>query len=205
MELIKLQKLGGLALIAGGILLAGYTVLFNTLLPVEIMQSDFSRMVLSPYWAWVCAIALLAIILLVFGFTAAYSKLYASSGVLGLIGYITLTTAYIFQAGQLISEVFFYPAMASTAGGIELFRQCILINHPMARFFGILFLAFIGSGVLLFGITLIRSKVHSTLSGILFMTGAVLYAVSPLFLLSLAGILIFATGCFLIGLQVQSI
>lgn len=202
MELQNIRKLGGLSLMIGGLLLAVYVVLFNTLLPVEFMESDFSRMVLTPYWIPVCAFALCAVILFVFGFTAAYSKLYASSGVLGFAGYIVLTTAYIFQAGQLMLEVFFYPAIASTEAGIEIFRQDILINHTMAQLFNMLCIVLIGLGVLLFGIAVLRSNVYSKLSGVLFMVGAILYAAYPLFLLNLAGIILFAAGCFLIGLRV---
>lgn len=203
MTLNTLRELGGLSLMIGGLLLAVYVALFNTILPVETMEHDFTRMVLTPYWIPVCAVALVAVILLVFGCTAAYSKLYASSGVLGLSGYVVLTTAYIFQAGQLVLEVFFYPAIASTENGLEIFRQDILINHPMAQVFTLLFMVILGVGVLLFGIAVLRSNVYSNVSGVLFIAGAVLYAASPMFLVNLAGIILFAAGCFLIGLRVR--
>lgn len=204
MGLNTLQKFGGLSLMIGGLLLAVYVVLFNTLLPVEFMETDFSRLVLSPSWIPVCIFAFVAVILLVFGFTAAYSKLYGSSGVVGFAGYVALTTAYIFQAGQLVLEIFFYPAIASTESGLAIFREDTLITHPMAQAFTILFIVFIALGVVLFGITVLRSKVYSKVSGILFMVGAVLYAALPVFLLNLAGIIMFAVGCFLIGLRVWS-
>ncbi len=204
MELMTIRNLGGLSLMIGGLLLAVYVALFNILLPVELMENDFARMVLTPYWIPACVFALVAVILFVFGFTAAYSKMYASSGVLGGAGYVALTTAYIFQAGQLVMEIFYYPAIASTESGIEMFRQDILINHPMTQLFNVLFIVLIGMGTLLFGIAILRSKVYSKVSGILFMVGAVLYAASPVFLLNLIGIILFAAGCFLIGLRVRS-
>lgn len=203
MEIDKIQKLGGICLMLGGILLAVYVFLYNMLLPVDFIESDFSRLVLSPHWVQVLSLALFAVILLVFGFTAAYSKIYTFSGIVGLAGYIVLMIGYEFQIGQLVLEVFFYPIIASTDGGIELFRQDALIHHTMAQWFYMLFVVSIGLGVLLFGITAIRSKVYSIWSGLLFILGAVLYVLALTFVLKMAGIMLFATGCSLIGLRLQ--
>jgi len=199
MEITVLRKLGGLALIVGGILLAIYAALFNLLLPVELMESDFSRLVLSPAWIPVCAIALVAVLLLTFGFIAAYSVISTSAGILGFAGFVTLTSAYLLQFGQLITETFIYPAIVSNQDGIALFRGDALMTHPAAQAFDIIFIALMGAGIVIFGIALIRSKVYPIIGGILLILGIVLYAAVPVFFVNLAGILIFAAACSIIG------
>ena len=72
MKPATIQKLGGFALIAGAILFATYSVLFLSLFPADEIHRDFSRIVLSPPWIGVAALAFAGVVLMVFGFAAVY-------------------------------------------------------------------------------------------------------------------------------------
>lgn len=199
METCTLRKAGGVALAIGGILLALYAALFNLLLPTDLMETDFAGLVLSPAWIPVCATALVAILLLAFGFIATYSVLAKTSGILGLTGFIALMTAYLFQFGELVMETFYYPAIISSPDGVALFRSDAMINHPAAKAFAAIFIATIALGTLAFALSLIRSKAFPKLGGILLIVGATLYAASPFFAVNLVGIAVFAAACFIVG------
>ncbi|MCX8129712.1 MAG: hypothetical protein N3I35_06385 [Clostridia bacterium] len=205
MRLSFLQKLGAYSIIAGGFLSAAYAFCFTLLLPVQEPTKDFSKMVSHPNWIWVTSLALPGIILMVFGFTAVYSRIYEKSGWLGFTGYFFITTAYVFQAAQLVSEIFLYPIIAENASSVELLSKNIILNHPLNTVFSYGFQAIILLGVLLFGITLIRFKEFNKLGGILFLSGAVFYAaVSALSIfIGIAGIIMFSAGCTIIGLNLM--
>jgi|GEM_PF-4698036 len=199
MEISTLRKAGGVALAVGGILLALYAALFNLLLPTDLMETDFAGLVLSPAWIPVCATALVAILLLAFGFIATYSVLARTSGILGFAGFVALMTAYLFQFGELVMETFYYPGIVSSPDGVALFRSDAMINHPAAKAFVVIFIGTIALGTLAFAVSLIRSKAFPKLGGILLIVGAALYAAAPVFVVNLAGIVIFAAACFIVG------
>ena len=113
-----IQKLGGISLMLGSILLLIYSILFPLLLPVHEMRHDLTTVILNPNWIWIAVVAFAGIILMVFGFTAVYSKLYAESGLVGLLGFIFVVIAYLLQACQVTWEIFLYPIIA----GILLFN-----------------------------------------------------------------------------------
>jgi len=203
LEISSIRKLGGLSLMAGGILLAVYAVSFNLLLPTNMMESDFSRLVVSPAWIPVSAMALVAILFLVFGFFVAYSVMAESSGVLAFAGFVTLIAAYLFQFGQLVAEVFYFPGIASTEAGLAVFRSDSMINHPAMKAFTLIFIVLIGLGILVFGISLARSRLFPTIGGILLIVGAVLYAAVPVFIVNLVGVAVFAAACFIVGMATR--
>ncbi len=199
METGTLRKSGGIALALGGILLACYAILFNASLPTRMMETDFTALVLSPWWIPVCATALVAVLLLSFGFIATYSVLAKTSGLPGFAGFVTLMTAYLFQFGELVMETFYYPGIVSTQDGIALFRSDAMIDHPAAKAFVAIFASMIVIGTLTFSIALIRSKAFPKVGGVLLVIGAALYAGAPLLALNLAGIAIFALACVIVG------
>ena len=205
MELKTLQKTGAYAIIIGAITFVVWTICWTFLLPREALTADFSLMVKDPDWIWINTIALPAMILTIFGFTAIYSRLYQTSGWLGLIGYIVITIAYIFQAAQLTWEIFLYPVIVAYEPAVPLLSENIMINHPLVTIFSIIFSASVLLGVLLFGIVLIRSKVFQKIGGILFLTGAILYAVGSMFTvyLGILGVLMFAAGCLILGINLM--
>lgn len=204
MQLRSLQKFGGYSIIAGAVLFTIWAICWTFLLPVSNQIKDFSAVVTHPNWIWINSLALPGIILTIFGFTALYSRIYNKSGWLGFLGYIFITTAYIFQAAMLTWEIFLYPAIASHEPSLILFREEILFGHSLVSLFGMIFSATILLGVLLFGIALIRFKEFKKTGGVLFLSGAVIYAIGPAAYLyiSILGVVIFAAGCFLLGMNI---
>ena len=203
MENSTLKKIGGLSISAGGVLLALYATLYNVLLPISMMESDYSQLVANPTWVPVCLVALVAICLLTFGVVSTYTVIAQSAGIVGFVGFVSLFLAYLLQFGELVTEVFYYPGLASTEAGLEIFRSRSMVTHPSVLSFYHVLVATIGVGILLFGISLLRSKAFPKAAGILLIVGAGIYAAAPSFFVDLAGITIFAVACVMIGIATR--
>jgi len=203
MENSTLKKLGGLSISAGGVLLALYATLYNALLPVGMMISDYSQLVSNPAWVPICVVALVGTGLLALGVVATYAVIARTAGVIGFIGFVFLFIAYLLQFGELVTEVFYYPGLASTEAGLEIFRSRSMVTHPSVLSFYHVLVATIGVGILLFGISLLRSKAFPKAAGILLIVGAGIYAAAPSFFVDLAGITIFAVACVMIGIATR--
>jgi hypothetical protein len=202
MKLSTIQKLGGISLIVGSILFAAWSILWPTLLPFNERMRDFTLLVLNRNWIWINAMVLPGVILMLFGFTAAYSRFYSEAGILGFIGFIFIVLAYILQSAQLSWEIFLYPILASYTPSAPLFKERILVSHSLFQIFRWLFDSTIFLGVMTFGIALIRSKQFHKSIGYLIISGALIYAIGPMIhiLIGILGVLILAFGCLLLGL-----
>jgi hypothetical protein len=162
---------------------------------------DVSLMILSPNWIWISSLAFPGALLMIFGFTAVYARLYNKAGVLGLIGYVFIILAYIFQAAKITWEIFVYPIIVGFEPSIALFRDKIFMQHPQFILFRLLASITIFVGVILLCITLIRSHEFPKSAGILILCGAIIYAVGPAIniYLAIAGVVILSIGCFIVG------
>jgi len=201
MKYSTIQRLGGIAIILGSVLFTAWAIFWTMLLPVHERARDISLMILNPHWIWIASLAFPGIVLMVFGYTAVYSRLYNKSGILGFIGYVFIILAYIFQAAKVTWEIFVYPIIVSYAPSIPLFKDKILLEHPQFILFRLLASLTIFIGVILFCITLIKSREFPKSAGILILCGAVIYAVGPMIniYLAIAGVLILSIGCFILG------
>jgi len=206
MKFTTLQRLGGIAIILGSIFLTAWAICWTTLLPVHERARDVSIMILSPNWIWIVSLALPGTILMIFGFTGVYARLYDNAGVTGLIGYLFIMLAYIFQAAKITWEIFVYPIIVSYTPSLSLFSDKIFMQHPQFILFRWIASVTIFIGVILFCITLIRSREFPKSAGILILCGALIYAVGPVIniYLAIAGVLILSLGCFVLGYKMIS-
>jgi hypothetical protein len=205
MHAATIQKLGGTALMLGSALFLIYSILFPLLLPVNEMHHDLTTVILNPNWIWIAAVAFTGILLMIFGFTAVYSKLYAESGIVGLLGFIFVVIAYIFQACQVSWEIFLYPVISSNQASMFLFRDFVIQHNSLVGIFKGIAGGAIFIGIILFCIALVRSKSFPKSAGILIFIGAFLYGLGPLLsvLLAIGGIFILSIGCSVLGLSLM--
>jgi hypothetical protein len=203
MRLSTLQKSGGTSLILGSVLLLTYSILFPFLLPMNAMLIDFTSLVLSPNWIWLAVVAFAGVLLMIFGFAAVYTKLFAESGLAGLLGFIFIEVAYIFQACKLTWEIFLWPVIASHQASLFLLQEFVIKNSAFVVVFRWIASITILLGILLFCVALLRSKNFPKLGGILVFLGAFMYGLGPLLsvTVAMAGILILSIGCTIIGLK----
>ena len=206
MKFSTLQRLGGIAIILGSALLTAWAVCWTTLLPVQERARDVSLMILDPNWIWIASVAFPGTILMIFGFTAVYARIYKSAGIFGFFGYVFVILAYLFQAAQITWEVFLYPIIVSYAPSIALFRDRIIMHHPQFILYKWIASITILVGVILFCITLIRSREFPKSAGILILGGAIIYAVGPAIniYLAIGGVVILSIGCFILGYKMLS-
>jgi hypothetical protein len=201
MKFSTIQRWGGISIILGLLFLTAWAICWSTILPVNERLRDISLMISSPNWIWISSLAFPGTLFMIFGFTAVYARLYNKAGVLGLIGYVFIILAYIFQAAKITWEIFVYPIIVGFEPSIALFRDKILMQHPQFILFRWLASIAIFLGVILFCITLIRSREFPKSAGILILCGAIIYAVGPVIniYLAIAGVVILSIGCFIVG------
>ena len=203
MQLSTIQKLGGVSLILGSVLLLAYSILFPLLLPMSEMLTDFTLLVLNPNWLWISLVVFIGVMMMIFGFVAVYSKLFAESGLTGLVGFIFIEIAYIFQACKVTWEIFLWPVIASNQTSLFLLKDFVIKNSALVVTFREIASITIFAGIILFCIALIRSKSFPKLGGILIFIGAFMYGLGPLLsvIVAMAGIFILSIGCTIIGLS----
>ena len=201
MKLTSIQRLGGISLIAGSLLLTAYAILRPLVLPVKEKITDITKIIQDPNWMWLSTIAFIGVLLMVLGFLGVYSRIYANSGIVGLIGFILIELAYILQACQLAWEIFLFPVIVSNAQSISLFRDGIIFHSSLFSLFRVIFMITIFLGILIFCTALvIFSNFHKS-AGILIIIGAIVYAIGPALstYVGVAGILVLSIGCFVLG------
>ncbi len=201
MRLLVLQRLAGGALTLGALLLATYATAFPVLLPLDQAESDFSQLVLNPHWLWLTGVAFAGVLLLAAGFAGVYSRLHASAGWTGLIGFVVLELAYLFQAMSVSWEGFLYPVIARHSGSIALLRDKLIIQDKLVHAFELTAAATILIGTVLFCLALVRSRDFPRYAGVVVFVGALLYGLNLNFTAAVAGILIHTLGCLLLALR----
>lgn len=196
------EKTGGLALIAGSLLLTAYAALFPTLLPLGNGAYDFVKVVQSPAWVPLAITSFAGVILMMIGFYTVYSRIRDKAGWVGTAGFLFVEVAYLLQACKVTWELFLYPVIANHSASAFLLRDAIIKHDPTVVIFRITASVTILIGIVLFCLAIYRSRAFPKLASVLVFAGALVYAIGPLFsiFISVAGILTFAVGCLLIAL-----
>ncbi len=195
------ETYGGISLIIGSLLLTVYAVAFSLLLPVKGGSYDLSFVVLNPNWRWISAIAFFGVILMMIGFTAAYSRLRVSSGATGFLGFLFMEAAYLLQACKATWEIFLYPVIAANPGSAFLLRDGVIKHDALVVAFKAGASITIFLGIVLFCFALVRSKEYPKIAAILIFVGAFVYALGPLLslIVAIAGIFTHSIGCLILG------
>jgi hypothetical protein len=203
MQLSTIQKFGGVSIILGSVLLLAYSILFPSLLPLDAVNTDYSLLVLNPNWLWISIVVFVGILLMVFGFAAVYSRIYAESGWIGLSGFVIVELAYIFQACKVSWEIFLWPVITTNQASLFLLKDFVIRNSPLVLLFRWIANITILVGVVLFCLALIRSKNFPKLGGILIFAGAFLYGLGPVLsvVAAMTGVFILSVGCTIVGLK----
>ncbi len=206
MKLTTIQKIGGISIIVGSLLLTIWTILYVTILPIDKIQDDFSILISNPNLGWIISLAFLATLLMIFGFTAVYSRMYDSAGIIGFVGYIFMILAYIVQTALTTWELFLYPIIVCNEKSIFLIQDKIILFSSEFKIYRMILEISLFLGVLLFCLALIRNKMFPKISGYLIFFGSIIYATSQLFniYVEIAGIVILSAGCFIIGYRMFS-
>ena len=197
------EKLGGFSLILGSASFAAYSLLYAVLLPIGSGTYDYVSVVLNSNWVRLALMAFIGILLMLAGFYAVYSRIRATSGAVGAIGFLFIEAAYLLQACKVTWELFLYPIVASHPESAFLLRDAVIKHDPSVALFRMVASVTIFIGVTLFCLALYRSKAYPKAAPLLIFVGAVVYAIGPLLsvFVSIAGIFVLAVGCALLGLS----
>lgn len=204
LQITNQDRVGGVSLILGSLLLAVYALLFAVLLP---LGSPYHVLVVNPSWRPLALAALTGVLLLLGGFYAAYQRMQATAGAIGAIGFAFVEVAYIFQACRLTWELCIDPVIASHPESVFLLRDMVIFSHPVVAAFRFVSLATIFIGTVLFSTTLYCSRVYPKTAAVFTGVGAIVYGIGPMVsvLVAIAGIVTFAIGCCLIGVRLLTV
>jgi hypothetical protein len=205
MRLSSLQKAGGISLITGSLLLVVYSIAFFTLLPYREMHTNYIAAVLNPYWIPIAIFAFVGMAMMMFGFTATYSRLYKNAGILAFAGYISIEIAYLIQASIVTWEICLYPVIAQNASSAMLLTQSLLRKSALFSLFHTALTISLFTGTTLFCISLFQSKAFPKSAGVLIFTGAISYGLGPMvsIYVAIGGIVIFSIGCLQTGFRLM--
>jgi hypothetical protein len=201
MQLSTIQKLGGFSVITGSVLLFIYSACFFLVLPFDKVFQDPVLFISNANYGRIAVTAFVAVNLLIFGFASVYSELYSKSGLVGLLGFIFIELAYILQACKISWEIFLYPVIIGQESSLFLFRDMIVQHSASVGAMKMLSSAVIFIGILLFCISLLRSKVFSRTAAVLIFVGALLYGLGPMIgvIIAICGVFILSIGCSMLG------
>jgi hypothetical protein len=174
----KLSRAAGVAAALAGLLY----ITIQFIHPVETVAA-----VTTPAWAIVHYLSLAMAVLGLAGVAGIYLRQVRESGLLGLIGFLLLSTFFLAQAAFNFLEAFVLPAIASTAPAVVEDILGIFGGVPADGSLGLLeqvgpfaFLAYMLGGAT-FGIAIFRSRILPRWAGILLGAGALVTLALPLF------------------------
>jgi hypothetical protein len=201
MTIASFERLGAACFMVGSTLLAGYAVLFAVLIPVGGAGAEYSLVVLDSNWARLSLVAFIAILFMLAGLDAVFSRIRATAGLTGTIGFLLTKIAFVLQACVLTWELLLDPIIAANAGSAFLLRERIIANDPGMVIFrwGAVLSIFLST--MLFGLAVYRSKAFPSSALVLIIIGAVAYATGPMIsiIVAVAGVIALSAGCILIG------
>ena len=163
----NLIRLGGLAALLGGVLLAIRAAL--RALNVGITTSDYPSSELATTWTYtlVNGMSLLGLVLLLVGLVGLYAAQSEAAGVLGLVGFLALFVGLAFSLSREWFEVFVLPDAAVAA------PEWVDAGNTGWIFFGFLLQPlFYSVGWPLFALATLRTGVYSRAAAVALAIGA---------------------------------
>lgn len=164
----KLMRLGGMAAVGSGALLVAAELMYFVVGVGEAMEGSAATLS-SPSSIFQSALFLLAGVLLVGAVISLYSRHAASTGSLGLAGFLTAFVGTILAAGAFWDGAFVTPAIASEAPELFEAGPPALVNIGFTLSF-VLF----SVGWLILGFAFLRTRALPRAVAALIMAGAVL-------------------------------
>ena len=197
------ERIGAGCFVIGSTLLAGYAVLFSVVLPVRGDDLNYAGLVLSPGWAGLALAAFVGVILLLFGLDIVYSRIRATTGLVGTAGFCLTKVALILQACVLTWELFLDPIVAAHAESSFLLRDRVFVTDPAITIFRWASIIAVLVGVPLFGFAVYRSRLFPKMALLLIAVGALVYAVGPLLsmLVGICGVITLSVGCLMLAVR----
>ena len=185
----------------GSTLLAVDAVLFAVLIPVGGAGADYSLVVLDSNWARLSLVAFIAILFMLTGLDAVFSRIRATAGLTGTIGFLFTKTTFVLQACVLTWELLLDPIIAANTGSAFLLRERIIADDPGMVIFRWGAIVSILLSTTLFGFAVYRSKEFPSSALVLIIVGAVAYAIGPMIsiILAVGGVIALSAGCILIA------
>ena len=116
MTIASFERLEAACFMVGSTLLAVYAVLLAVLIPVRGAGADYSLVVLHPSWARLSLLAFIAVLFMLTGLDAVFSRIRATAGLTGTIGFFFTKITFVLQACVLTWELLLIPSLRQMQG-----------------------------------------------------------------------------------------
>lgn len=167
MTATRLIRWSGIVIILTGILLLLLGVLPSVFLPTDETILDG---VLDPEWGIISVLAFVLTILLPLALLGLYVRQIHESGLLGFLGFMLAFLGSLFYAGFQFDMAFVWPSLATHAPSLIDYSGP-MFTHPPFSVVHYLMVLLNPVGLVLFGIAMIRARVLSRWSTVLFTMG----------------------------------
>ena len=178
--------------ITGSIGLLIWWFLFPILLPIAEASENFQNLILDAHWTALNLVGLISCLLLCLGLPGIFIAHYKHFNILGFIGLLMACTGLVLFTTIQYYETFIWPAAAQLHPEL-LNAKGALVSGNSHVVWGLLVSGIIlGAGYIIFGSTLLRTKLYPSLPVWLLMLGAVVFGNGVIFPLRTIGLILFA-------------
>jgi len=191
-------KLAGIFNIIFGSIFLIYWITYGITLPITELKTSIVPLVSDPDWTWVNALGVCSTLLGVVGLTGLHYMQIETKRYIGTIGFILAVFGLILLGGQLLWETFVWKILVDNNSNLLLFDGPLYTNKPLI---GVMITGglFFSLGYLLLGITCRLIDELPTFGIQMFIVGAPLFGLGPLFgplqqIIRIIGIVLFAGG-----------
>jgi hypothetical protein len=198
-------RLAGIFNIVFGSIFLIYWVIYGITLPISELKNSIVPLVSDPDWTWVNALGVCSTLFGVVGLTGLHYMQMEIKRQFGTAGYILAVFGLILLGGQLLWETFVWKILADSNSNLLLFDGPLYTNKPLI---GVMITGglFFSLGYLLLGIACRLVDELPTFGIQMFIVGAPLFGLGPLFgplqqTIRIIGIVLFAIGIIWTGFR----
>lgn len=191
-------RLAGIFNIIFGSVFIIYWIIYGITLPISELKSSIVPLVSDPDWTWVNALGVCSALFGVVGLTGLHYIQIEIKRQFGTAGYILAVFGLILLGGQLLWETFVWKILVDSNSNLLLFDGPLYTNKPLI---GVMITGglFFSLGYLLLGIACRLVDQLPTFGVQMFIVGAPLFGLGPLFgplqqIIRMIGIILFAVG-----------
>jgi hypothetical protein len=159
-----------------GFLLAGILLPLSWYIRFAEGDSGNPATVMSALYVTEHTLAIIGVILTLFGLVGIYTRQIRETGRVGLLGFLALFTGTVLLGGLLFFEGYVVPAIAATKPSLH---EDALFNVPTLLVPAIVLSIFNLLGFVLLGVATMRANVLPRWAALLFIIGGILYSPGP--------------------------
>ncbi len=201
MDTANFMRIAGYSNMSYAVLLFLTGILWQLMLPVEMIQANYAALVESPFWIAINLTSMAAVFIGIIGFFGyVFHKNYKMSIFSG-IGLLMILLSLLLRFAMLSWEAVVWPSLLSSSPGIAFLTESAYLQSPMIISSFSVFTLVFSFGYLIFGVVSFRNKIFTKMTSVLLMFGALLHGFTMVlpFWMGLIGAFVYCLSIFISG------